>query len=63
MRRAHLRTLTLLVCLFVASPAGAEEEGAEAAFPYDAVDVPIETVIQRATSAGKPIFIEFSTEG
>ena len=63
MNWAYLQSVTLLACLCLAAHASAEDEPPAAVFPYDAIDVPIETVIERATAAGKPIFIEFSTEG
>ena len=63
MRWAYLQILTLLACLCLAAHAVAEDEPSAGAYPYDAIDVPIETVIARATAASKPIFIEFSTEG
>mgnify|MGYP001820062488 CR=1 FL=1 len=63
MGKPYLQILPLLACLVLAGPVGAEDEAEEHGFPYDAVDVPIETVIEQATAANKPIFIEFSTEG
>jgi hypothetical protein len=55
--------ITLLAGLLSASGIWADEDAKDAALAYDGVNMPIEQVIEKATAADKPIFLEFYTEG